>query len=262
MPPSNKRHKLLGMLIALASLLVVSCQRIYYAPNQPQIPHLRKQGDYDVRATIGGGPEEVDFVYELQAAYSPWRYTGITAQAAFYRGEEEQTRGSAYLVELGAGGYYPLNNWIQIGSYTGYGQGQITYRQAGRTLETRTNISRSYVLPCFILGRKYAQIFGGLRIGSLHYRDTKVFAGNSLSADELSDIEYLLDRKQFTLIEPTLGLRVGWGVVSFHIQYTGLHRNIKRDDRFLSEQIMFVAGLSIHPERRRSGKKEINITVW
>lgn len=243
------------VLLCCLAVLATSCQRIYYAPNQPSIPHLRDKGDHDLRATYGTGGE-VDVIAEVQAAYSPWRYVGVTAQAAYYMGRAARTRGDGWLLEAGAGGYYPVNKWIQMGVYSGYGRGGIYYRSTDGPRETATRFDRYYLQPCIILGPRYAQIFAGLRISRMRYIGTEVLA-QGLPDHVLEDIAYIQGRRIFVINEPTFGLRVGSGVLSFHAQLTLIYP--------IPGQLSFTPavswGFSVNPERFGARRRKVDTST-
>ncbi len=241
--------KTIGVLCCIA-ILSTSCQRIYYAPNQPSVPNLRDKGDHDARATYGAGAE-VDVIAEIQAAYSPWRYIGLTAQAAYYMGHDERTRGDGWLLEAGAGGYYPVDKWLQLGIYGGYGRGDIYYRSTGGPRETATRFDRYYLQPCIILGPRYAQLFAGFRMSRMRYIGTEVSV-QGLPTHLLEDIAYIQDRRVFVIGEPTFGFRVGSGVLSFHVQYAFIYPMPGQ----LSFTPTVACGFSINPERFGARKRK------
>lgn len=240
--------KTIGILCCVA-ILSSSCQRIYYAPNQPSIPYLKERNDYEIRSINGGAVNDIK-TWDIQAAYSPWKYVALTFNTALYA---NGNRAGAFLVEGGGGLYYPVSSWLHLGLYGGYGGGKIVYRFTRLESDLVLRFERSYVLPCLHVGYKYVYLYGGVRYAWMKYKEPDVPAG--LYKENLEEVDFIRARTPFALIEPTIGIRIGKGAVYVHVQYTDVQPTMRVNGRIISAETVAM-GLSVNQDLFRSKKEQ------
>lgn len=200
-------------------VLSSSCSRYYYQPNAVNAPMLSKKNDANVTASADWSSESGTF--NLQAAYSPADYVGIIGgwsnyiyQAPTPEPEKGDVNAHARLLEIGAGGYYPVFNndrglALIADTYVGYGGGVLTS-------DVNMDFSRLFIQPGFNLSTRYFDAGIQTRFVGIKYRN---FDDNGRGEDYIRQqgLEQITDTRHF-FFEPALTLRGGYKFVKLQFQ--------------------------------------------
>lgn len=175
---------------AAAALLLSGCTHYYYSPNNLNIPILQKQHDASISIGRYRGGEIRGM--EVQAIYSPLKYTGVMFNhVKIPRNQNGDSShdaewGRGRLTEGGIGGYWPHYPFT-LSLFGGYGSGWVenSYEHLDRgitlpgSLSARLEFRRWFVQPSVGFRLKWFRVGVGMRRVFLNYIQ--------------GDIDYLID---------------------------------------------------------------------
>ncbi len=204
------------MLVLFLFLLMSSCSRKFYAPNQVVVPNLTDQHDMAISAGLLSGNGINGF--GIDVGYSPLKNLGIIADYSYFLSSDLDDRSYGHIWNFGVGTYIPTEkiNW-EI--YAGYGEGfnhQLLGTGIGEWVDF--NMRRFFAQASFTVPTKYFHFFAGLRVAGLDFYDALIISSEPQA--NLSDIEFIRLNTPFYLFEPTWGFRVGTPGLYFTLQRT------------------------------------------
>lgn len=208
--------------IGVTALVLSSCSRYYYQANTVQAPMLGKRHDANVTVSVDEWSESSTF--NVQAAYSPVDYLGIIGgwsnfnyRAPTPEPEAGDVNAHARLLEIGAGGYYPVfknGRGLELiaDAYAGYGGGALES-------DVDMNFSRVFIQPGFNLSTPYFDAGFHTRFVGIKYRD---FDDNGRGEDYIRQqgLAGITDGRHY-FFEPALTLRGGYKFVKLQAQLVG-----------------------------------------
>ena len=210
----------LWAILGFGLIALSSCNRYYYQTNSVNAPMLGKQHDVNISASADRWSESPTF--NLQAAYSPAPHIGVIGGWSNFsfrtsdpRPEEGNVNAHASLLEIGAGGYYPIFNTdrgleLTVDTYVGYGGGSLKS-------DVNMDFSRTYIQPGFNLSTSYFDAGIHTRFSGIKYRN---FDSNGYDEEYIRQqhLEGITDRRHY-FFEPALTLRGGYKFIKLQAQF-------------------------------------------
>lgn len=231
----------LVLVLFFIALLLPSCTRKYYAPNQVVVPNLTHRNDMAVSGGLLSGSGINGFGIDI--AYSPIDYIGVISDFSTFVASNQQDRSHGYFWNVGAGTYIPgqKTNWEL---YFGYGEGfnhQILQTGLGNWVDF--SMRRFFAQGTITIPTKYFHFFAGLRFAGVDFYDALIISSEPQA--DLNDLEFIRLNTPFYLFEPTWGFRVGTPGFYFTLQRTASYSQL--NTRNFSTPMSSI-GVQITPE--------------
>ncbi|HYG16710.1 MAG TPA: hypothetical protein VEC12_13220, partial [Bacteroidia bacterium] len=197
---------ILLLVIALGCSGLYSCQRGYYAPNAQNVPLFQQGGE---ARFMGSKSDEGDNTFDLQAAWSPVKYIGITGN---YFKTVYDPRAHGHYYDFGAGGYFPFKN-IVAELYGGIGQG-YAYNNFELNRYIKNHLYKYFIQVNLGFTTKYIDIaysgrFAKLQLYGISWWQTSDNTSNQFTPELVKDLEMLENNKTTLIYEPALTVRAG-----------------------------------------------------
>lgn len=235
-------------VVFIISFIFEACSFVYYAPNQPHISVLRERNDFEVQTAYSGeflGDVEA---LEAQIAYSPLKYWSVNYNIAhFYSDRAEKNHGNSTLHEFGTGFYFPLTQYVYVSGNVSYAQSTVYHYYELIPQNLSYDTQRWSFMPGFHFGNKYVNVYGALRFSNLRFNNGLIPL--NVMDLEKAELEYILRKKNFFVIDRTLGIKGGYKYIFLGAQLTYSHATqMVWNDRTLYAPDMMSLVLSINQE--------------
>jgi len=244
------RHTFLSVAIFFT---LVSCNRVYYAPNTPNPALLTEKNEGRVNAIYSyGGWSELKAI-DLQFAYAVEDHWGIMANG-FIAGRKEnisdlKDQGFGAYGEL-AGGYFnkiSKSKFWMAEVYGGFGGGWVNSKY-NQHENSKVGVLKFFVQPAIGYKSPDFEVAFTPRIGLVNW---KVNSAN-ISSGYSSDLELISNYPRFFVFEPSLMMRFGTKDVKAQLGLTISSGG--KPALEIKESLMLNAGLSFSFHTRRTGK--------
>lgn len=199
-------------------VLAGSCRHYYYMPNTPLMPAFQNRHDAVLNVALCDQSGT-----EIQAAYSPLKYTAVLLNHMSvdrkFASTDEWAKGR--LTEGGLGFYYGKHPWSVhlLGGYGGgfveNGYGLLPGNGNGYA-KSRLKLEQYFIQPGFVLQTSHLKLGLVFRHVWLHYYkgDSDVI---SIDQDELNALKAIEERTPFSFTE--LGVTLGFRLRPFTFSY-------------------------------------------
>lgn len=201
------------------SFIFASCSFVYYAPNQPHIPVLKNKNDFEVKAAYSGESFGDVEALEAQIAYSPLKYWSVNYNFAhFYSDRSEKNHGNSTQHEFGTGFYFPLTRYLYLNGNVSYAQSTVYHYYELIPQHSSYKTQRWSFMPGFNWGNQYVNVYGALRFSSVGFSNGII--PRNLMDREKDELEFLLRKNNFLVIDRTFGIKGGYKYIFLGLQLT------------------------------------------
>lgn len=230
------------------SFICASCSFVYYAPNQPHVPVLKSKNDFEVKAAYSGESFGDVEALEAQIAYSPLKYWSVNYNFAhFFSDKKEKNHGNSTQHEIGTGFYYPLTPYLYLSGNVSYAQNTVYHYYELIPQNSSFNTQRWSFMPGFNFGNEYVNVFGALRFSNVRFLNGLLPL--NLMDKEKAELEFLLRKNNFLVIDRTFGIKGGYKYIFLGIQLTFTSANqMEWNNRGLYAPDMMSLFLNINQE--------------
>jgi hypothetical protein len=234
----NKNPQLhIASLVFLVTLILSSCvpgsaipepyivdegrqkENIYYVAPAANTPLLTEKGDLSFDVMRGSGSKIR--ATELQAAYLPWKHTGIMGSYSTGGNDNGESDFMSYQqFEIGSGYVTKFAKGWHFETYAGFGSEKIN--NTHHTGYSKINLSHFFLQPAIAIGNRTQTVQFAIssRFAGVNFKVRDTLFNTDREPFNSKQINSLYEQPFHVMWEPTLVFRTGWKNVLFNAQYS------------------------------------------
>ena len=226
------------IIFFLIYVLFTSCSHYYYTPNSQTSPLFKEKGEARISAAHYGSEESTGFV--MNSALAITDNIGLIGNFMYGDDEDNDSDGKGNFSEIGIGLFIPENNNSVFEVYGGFGIGNVKNHYSN-DLESKLSFHRYFIQPSVGYRSNIVEFAFSSRFCLVHYNK---FGYDYLLKEfhHITDIRYIIDNKNFLMMEPAATIRLG--AEKFKIQFQ-LIRSIPYNHKLKQEEVNLNIGFII-----------------